>query len=158
MMQHLFASTDLEKNYRVNLNILGLDHRPQVKDLRSLLAEWLTFRRETVRRRLQYRLDKVERRLHLLAGLLIAFLNLDEVIHIIRTEEEPKAVLMARFELSEEQADYILDTKLRQLARLEEMKIRGEQDALAKERDQLQQLLGSERRMNTLLKKRNNFV
>lgn len=153
LMQHLFASTDLEKTYRVNLNILGLNNLPQVKDLRTLLSEWLTFRRETVRRRLQFRLDKVERRLHLLDGLLIAFLNLDEVIHIIRTEEDPKAVLMARFELSEEQADYILDTKLRQLARLEEVRIRAEQDELMKEREQLQQLLGSERRMNTLLKK-----
>ena len=153
LMQHLFASTDLEKSYRFNLNILGLNNLPQVKDLKTLLAEWIVFRRETVRRRLQHRLDKVERRLHLLEGLLIAYLNLDEVIHIIRTEEDPKAVLMARFELSEEQADYILDTKLRQLARLEEMKIRGEQDELAKERDQLQQLLGSERRMNSLLKK-----
>ena len=153
LMQHLFASTDLEKSYRVNLNILGLDNRPQVKDLRTLLGEWLSFRRETVRRRLQFRLDKVERRLHLLEGLLIAFLNLDEVIHIIRTEDEPKPVLMARFGLSEEQADYILDTRLRQLARLEEMKIRAEQDELAAEREQLQALLGSERRLNTLLKK-----
>ncbi len=153
LMQHLFASTDLEKSYRVNLNILGLNNLPQVKDLRTLLSEWITFRRETVRRRLQYRLDKVERRLHLLEGLLIAYLNLDEVIHIIRTEEDPKAVLMARFALSEEQADYILDTKLRQLARLEEMKIRAEQEELAKERDQLKELLGSERRMNNLLKK-----
>ncbi|WP_409421965.1 DNA topoisomerase IV subunit A [Pseudaeromonas sp. ZJS20] len=153
LMQHLFASTDLEKSYRVNLNILGMDHRPQVKSLPQLLTEWLTFRRETVRRRLQHRLEKVERRLHLLDGLLVAFLNLDEVIHIIRTEDEPKAVLMARFALTEAQADYILDTRLRQLARLEEMKIRGEQDELAKERDQLQQLLGSERRMNSLLKK-----
>ena len=153
LMQHLFASTDLEKSYRVNLNILGLNNLPQVKDLRTLLSEWITFRRETVRRRLQFRLDKVERRLHLLEGLLVAYLNLDEVIHIIRTEEDPKAVLMARFGLSEEQTDYILDTKLRQLARLEEMKIRAEQDELAKEREQLQLLLGSERRMNNLLKK-----
>ncbi|GAA4503262.1 DNA topoisomerase IV subunit A [Pseudaeromonas paramecii] len=153
LMQHLFASTDLEKSYRVNLNILGMDHRPQVKSLPQLLTEWLTFRRETVRRRLQHRLEKVERRLHLLDGLLVAYLNLDEVIHIIRTEDEPKAVLMARFELTEAQADYILDTRLRQLARLEEMKIRGEQDELAKEREQLQQLLGSERRMSNLLKK-----
>jgi len=153
LMQHLFASTDLEKSYRVNLNILGMDNRPQVKSLPQLLSEWLTFRRETVRRRLQHRLEKVERRLHLLDGLLVAYLNLDEVIHIIRTEDEPKAVLMARFELSEAQADYILDTRLRQLARLEEMKIRGEQDELAKEREQLQQLLGSERRMSNLLKK-----
>ncbi len=153
LMQHLFASTDLEKSYRVNMNILGLDNRPQVKDLKSLLGEWLTFRRATVRRRLQFRLDKVERRLHLLQGLLVAYLNLDEVIHIIRTEDEPKAVLMARFGLSEDQADYILDTRLRQLARLEEMKLRAEQEALEKERADLQALLGSERRLNNLLKR-----
>ncbi len=153
LMQHLFASTDLEKSYRVNMNILGLDNRPQVKDLKSLLGEWLTFRRATVRRRLQFRLDKVERRLHLLQGLLVAYLNLDEVIHIIRTEDEPKAVLMARFGLSDEQADYILDTRLRQLARLEEMKLRAEQEALEKERADLQALLGSERRLNNLLKR-----
>src|SRR5690606_37766511 len=123
LMGHLFATTDLEKSYRVNLNVIGLDGKPQVKDLRSLLVERLQFRTDTVVRRLRHRLDKVERRLHLLEVLLVAFLNLDEVIRIIRTEDEPKPVLMQRFELSEEQADYILDTKLRQLARLEEMKI-----------------------------------
>jgi len=147
LMQHLFATTDLESSYRVNTNVIGLDGRPQVKNLRTLLSEWLTYRIGTVRRRLQFRLDKVERRLHLLEGLLVAFLNLDEVIHIIRTEDQPKPVLMARFELSELQADYILDTRLRQLARLEEMKIRGEQDELAKERERLLALLGSESKL-----------
>ncbi|MFA5679018.1 MAG: DNA topoisomerase IV subunit A [Pseudomonas sp.] len=145
LMQHLFATTDLENSYRVNMNVIGTDGRPSVKGLQALISEWLGFRIGTVRRRLQFRLDKVLARLHLLDGLLIAFLNLDEVIEIIRTEEEPKAVLMARFNLTELQADYILDTRLRQLARLEEMKIRGEQDALAKERDQLQKVLGSEK-------------
>jgi len=151
-MQHLFASTDLESTYRVNINIIGLDGKPQVKDLRTLLTEWLTFRVGTVRRRLQFRLDKVEHRLHLLEGRLIAFLNLDEVIHIIRTEDQPKPVLMERFQLSEAQADYILDTRLRQLARLEEMKIRGEQDELAKERDKLLALLGSEAKLKKLVR------
>ncbi len=153
LMAHLFATTDLERSYRVNMNVIGIDGRPQVKDLRTMLSEWLTFRLTTVRRRLEYRLGKVERRLHLLEGLLIAFLNLDEVIRIIRTEEEPKQVLMARFGLSEVQADFILDTKLRQLARLEEMKIRGEQDELAKEKAELEKTLGSERRMKTLVRK-----
>ncbi|WP_028241585.1 DNA topoisomerase IV subunit A [Stutzerimonas azotifigens] len=153
LMQHLFATTDLESSYRVNTNVIGLDGRPQVKNLRMLLSEWLTYRIGTVRRRLQFRLDKVERRLHLLEGLLVAFLNLDEVIHIIRTEDQPKPVLMARFELSELQADYILDTRLRQLARLEEMKIRGEQDELAKERERLLALLGSEARLKKLVRK-----
>jgi len=153
LMQHLFATTDLESSYRVNTNVIGLDGRPQVKNLRALLSEWLTYRIGTVRRRLQFRLDKVEKRLHLLEGLLVAFLNLDEVIHIIRTEDQPKPVLMARFELSELQADYILDTRLRQLARLEEMKIRGEQDELAKERERLLALLGSEAKLKKLVRK-----
>ncbi|HSC76615.1 MAG TPA: DNA topoisomerase IV subunit A [Pseudomonadales bacterium] len=153
LMNHLFATTDLERNYRVNMNMIGLDGRPAVKNLQQMLSEWLVFRQETVRRRLQYRLDKVEQRLHLLEGLLIAFLNLDEVIQIIRTEEEPKAVLMARFGLSEDQTDYILDTRLRQLARLEEMKIRGEQDDLAKERAELQAILESPRKLKNLLRK-----
>lgn len=153
LMSHLFASTDLERSYRVNMNMIGLNGRPQVKDLRHILSEWLTFRRQTVTRRLQWRLDKVEKRLHLLAGLLIAFLNLDEVIRIIRTEDEPKAVLMQRFDLSEIQADYILDTKLRQLARLEEMKIRGEQDELAQEREELLSLLGSDKKLTSLIRK-----
>ena len=153
LMNHLFASTDLEKSYRVNLNMIGLDNRPQVKGLVMILKEWIEFRRETVRRRLQYRLDKVLARLHILEGLLIAYLNLDEVIEIIRTEDDPKAVLMSRFSISEIQADAILDTKLRNLAKLEEMKIRGEQEELEKEREKLDQLLGSERRLNTLIKK-----
>ena len=152
LMQHLFATTDLESSYRVNTNVIGLDGRPQVKDLRSLLVEWLVFRVETVRKRLQFRLDRVEKRLHLLEGLLIAFLNLDEVIEIIRTEEHPKAVLMQRFGITEIQADYILDTRLRQLARLEEMKIRGEQDELAKEQARLQALLGSESKLKKLVR------
>lgn len=153
LMSHLFASTDLEKSFRVNLNMIGLNNRPEVKGLVTILSEWIEFRRTTVRRRLQYRLDKVMARLHILEGLLIAYLNIDEVIEIIRTEDEPKAVLMARFGISAIQADAILDTKLRHLAKLEEMKIRGEQDELAKEREKLEQLLGSERRLNTLLKK-----
>ena len=152
LMQHLFATTDLESSYRVNLNVIGLDGKPQVKDLRQILQEWLIYRIGTVRRRLQFRLDKVERRLHLLDGLLVAFLNLDEVIHIIRTEEHPKQALMARFELSEEQADYILETRLRQLARLEEMKIRGEQAELLKEQKRLQTLLGSDKKLRGLVR------
>jgi topoisomerase-4 subunit A len=152
LMQHLFATTELESSYRVNINIIGLDGKPQVKNLRTLLGEWLTFRIGTVRRRLQYRLDKVEHRLHLLEGRLIAFLNLDEVIHIIRTEDQPKAVLMERFGLTDVQAEYILETRLRQLARLEEMQIRGEQDALAKEQAKLQSLLGSETKLRKLVR------
>jgi topoisomerase-4 subunit A len=153
LMSHLFASTDLEKNFRVNLNMIGLDNRPQVKGLIQILKEWIEFRRTTVRRRLQHRLDKVLARLHILEGLLVAYLNLDEVIEIIRTEDDPKAVLMERFGITEIQADAILDTKLRHLAKLEEMKIRGEQDELEKEREKLEKLLGSERRLNTLIKK-----
>ena len=152
LMTHLFATTDLESSYRINSNVIGLDGKPQVKDLRTLLSEWLVYRVGTVRRRLQFRLDKVEKRLHLLEGLLVAFLNLDEVIHIIRTEDQPKPVLMARFALTDVQADYILDTRLRQLARLEEMKIRGEQDELAKERDKLLALLGSEAKLKKLVR------
>lgn len=152
LMQHLFATTDLESTYRVNVNIIGLDGRPQLKNLRTLLVEWLEFRTNTVRRRLQHRLDKVEKRLHLLDGLLTAFLNLDEVIHIIRTEEYPKQALIERFELTEIQADYILETRLRQLARLEEMKIRGEQDELLKEQAKLQALLGSEAKLRKLVR------
>ncbi|MCW2290246.1 topoisomerase-4 subunit A [Pseudomonas sp. BIGb0408] len=153
LMQHLFASTDLESSYRVNTNVIGLDGKPQVKDLRTLLVEWLQYRVGTVRRRLQFRLDKVEHRMHLLEGRLIAFLNLDEVIHIIRTEDQPKPVLMERFGLTEIQAEYILETRLRQLARLEEMQIRGEQDALSKERDKLLALLGSETKLKKLVRK-----
>lgn len=153
IMNHLFATTDLEKSYRVNLNMIGLDNRPAVKNLHEILTEWLVFRRDTVKRRLNYRLDRVLRRLHILEGLLVAFLNIDEVIDIIRTEDEPKPVLMSRFGISETQAESILELKLRHLAKLEEVKIRAEQADLEKERDQLQATLASERKMNTLLKK-----
>lgn len=152
-MLHLFASTDLERSYRVNLNVIGLNGRPQVKNLRGLLIEWLSYRVETVRRRLQYRLDKVLDRLHILDGLLIAFLNIDEVIAIIREEDKPKPVLMARFGLSDIQAEAILELKLRHLARLEEMKIRGEQAELEAERKKLERILSSETRLNTQVKK-----
>jgi topoisomerase-4 subunit A len=152
MMQHLFATTDLEKSFRVNLNMIGLDGRPQVKTLKQILEEWLRFRSDTVTRRLQHRLEKVERRLHLLEGLRIAFLNLDEVIRIVRHEDEPKPALIKRFKLSEEQADYILETKLRQLARLEEMKLNAERDALEEERAKIEVTLGSKARLKTLIK------
>ena len=153
LMDHLFATTDLEKNYRANLNMIGLDGRPQVKNLRQILEEWLQYRLITVRRRLEHRRHQVEQRLHILDGLLIAYLNLDEVIRILRTEDKPKSVLMARFQLSDIQAEAILETKLRHLARLEEMKLRGEQDQLGKELAQLQQLLGSEQRLKGLIRK-----
>ncbi|WP_346950490.1 DNA topoisomerase IV subunit A [Dyella sp.] len=152
VMQHLFATTDLEKSYRANLNMIGLDGRPQVKDLKRILTEWLSFRTATVTRRLEHRLAKVERRLHLLEGLRIAYLNLDEVIRIVRTEDEPKPVLMARFKLSEEQTDYILETKLRQLARLEEMKINAERDQLEEERARINVLLKSPAKLKGLIK------
>jgi topoisomerase-4 subunit A len=153
LMDHLFATTDLERSYRINMNIIGIDGRPAVMDLRRILKDWLSFRTDVTRRRLDYRLQKVEKRLHLLDGLLIAFLNIDEVIHIIRTEDEPKPALIASFGLSDTQAEYILDTKLRQLARLEEVKIRAEQDELAREKAELELLLGSEARLKTLVKK-----
>ena len=152
LMGHLFATTDLEKSYRVNLNVIGLDGKPAVKNLKAMLDEWLVFRTDTVARRLKHRQEKVERRLHLLEGLLVAFLNLDEVIRIIRTEDEPRDALIARFALSQEQADYILDTRLKQLARLEEMKIRGEQDELAKELERIIAILGSKARLKKLVK------
>ncbi|HET6545675.1 MAG TPA: DNA topoisomerase IV subunit A [Rhodanobacteraceae bacterium] len=152
MMQHLFATTDLEKSYRVNLNMIGLDGRPQVKTLKQILEEWLRFRTDTVTRRLQHRLEKVQRRLHLLEGLRIAFLNLDEVIRIVRHEDEPKPALIKRFKLSEEQADYILETKLRQLARLEEMKLDAERDQLEEERAKIEVTLKSKARLKTLIK------
>lgn len=153
VMLHLFATTDLEKSYRVNLNMIGLNGRPQVKGLKTILSEWLSFRSDTVRRRLQHRLDKVLGRLHILQGLLIAYLNIDEVIAIIRQEEKPKPVLMARFGLSDLQAEAILELKLRHLAKLEEFKIRGEQDELEKERQQLEKTLGSKALLNKLIKK-----
>ena len=153
LMAHLFATTDLEKSYRVNMNMIGLDHKPAVKGLLEILNEWLAFRRTTVTRRLQYRLDKVLSRLHILEGLMIAFLNIDEVIEIIRHEDDPKAELMARFNLSDEQADAILNLRLRHLAKLEENQLKAEQDELEKERLNLEAILGSERRLNTLIKK-----
>lgn len=153
MMSHLFATTDLERTYRVNFNMIGLDQRPQVKNLSALLTEWLIFRQETVRKRLQHRLDHVQRRLHILDGLLIVFLNLDEVIAIIRQQDESKPALMTRFALSDLQADAILDLRLRRLGRLQEIEIRNEQQALTSERTRLEQLLASPRRLKTLLKK-----
>lgn len=152
IMDHLFATTDLERSYRVNLNMIGLDGRPRVYNLKDLLSEWIKFRIETVRRRLQHRFDKVQARLHILDGLLIAYLNLDEVIRIIRREDEPKPVLMKRFKLTEIQAEAILETKLRHLAKLEEMKIRGEQKELAKERDELEKILKSSQKLRALVR------
>lgn len=153
LMAHLFATTDLEKSYRVNMNMIGLDHKPAVKGLLQVITEWLTFRRTTVTRRLQHRLDKVLARLHILDGLMIAFLNIDEVIEIIRTEDEPKQVLMTRFNLSDEQAEAILNLRLRHLAKLEEHQLQAEKDKLEEERSNLELILGSERRLNTLIKK-----
>ena len=153
LMAHLFATTDLEKSYRVNMNMIGLDHKPAVKGLLQVLTEWLTFRRTTVTRRLQHRLDKVLARLHILDGLMIALLNIDEVIEIIRTEDEPKQVLMARFNLSDEQAEAILNLRLRHLSKLEEHQLQAEKDKLEEERSNLELILGSERRLNTLIKK-----
>lgn len=152
LMSHLFATTDLERNYRVNLNVIGLNGRPQVKSLLTILKEWLIFRQQTVRRRLEFRLDKILQRLHLLEGLLIAYLNIDEVIAIIREEDKPKPVLMQRFGLSEIQAEAILEIKLRQLAKLEEMQIRGEQDELSKERDTCQEILASPKKLDNLIR------
>jgi topoisomerase-4 subunit A len=151
-MSHLFATTDLERSYRVNLNVIANNGRPRVMNLKEILAEWLDFRTATVRRRLEHRLGKVLERLHLLEGLLIAYLNIDEVIRIIRTEDEPKPVLMARFGLTDAQAEYVLNTRLRQLARLEEMKIRTEQQELAEERDRIQGILGDARRLRRLIR------
>jgi topoisomerase-4 subunit A len=153
LMQHLFATTDLERSYRINLNMVGIDGRPQVKNLKQILSEWLEYRIQTVRNRLNYRLEKVSHRLHILEGLLTAFLNIDEIIDIIRYEDNPKDELMRRFGLTPIQADAILDLKLRHLARLEEEKIQAEQAELAKEREQLEKILGSERRLKTLVKK-----
>src|SRR5690349_9819226 len=151
LMAHLFATTDLERNYRVNLNVITLEGKPKVMGLRDLLNEWLTFRTQTVTRRLQYRLDKVDKRLHILDGLLAAYLNLDEVIRIIRREDEPKPVLMKRFKLSEIQAEAILETKLRHLAKLEEMKIRDEQKKLAEEKEEIESILKSKAKLKKLI-------
>ncbi len=153
LMLHLFATTDLERSYRVNMNMIGIDGRPQVKGLRLLLEEWLKYRTVTVRRRLQWRLEKVNKRLHVLAALLIAFLNIDDVIAIIRQHDKPKPVLMQRFAITDTQAEAILELKLRNLARLEEMKIRGEQEDLADEANKLEKILASARRLKTLIRK-----
>ncbi|MBE9516672.1 MAG: DNA topoisomerase IV subunit A, partial [Proteobacteria bacterium] len=152
LMSHIFATTDLERTYRVNMNMIGLKGRPQVYNLRDLLSEWLVFRIDTVRRRLQWRLDRVEARMHILAGLLVAYLNLDEVIRIIRTEDEPKPKLIKRFKLSDIQAEAILETKLRHLAKLEEMKIRGEQEELEREQKELSRILKSKARLKKLVR------
>jgi topoisomerase-4 subunit A len=152
LMAHLFASTDLERTYRVNMNMIGVDGRPQVKDLRQILTEWLSWRTGVVRKRLQYRLDKVLDRLHILDGLMTAYLNIDEIIEIIRTEDDPKSVMMQRFNITDIQANAVLDLKLRHLAKLEEFKIKGEQDELEIERKKLQLILGSDQRMRTLIK------
>jgi topoisomerase-4 subunit A len=153
LMAHLFATTDLERTYRVNMNVIGLNGRPAVHNLREMLTEWLKFRLETVRRRLQFRLDKVAKRLHILDGLMKAYLNIDEVIKIIRENDKPKPVLMKRFKLSDEQAEAILELKLRHLAKLEEMVIRTEQKELKKELAELEKLLSSKQRLKTLIKK-----
>lgn len=153
LMDHLFVHTDLEKNIRVNLNMIGLDGRPKVKGLLEILSEWLEYRKATVTKRLNFRLDKVISRLHILEGYLVAFLNIDDVIHLIRESDDPKSELMTRFELSETQAQAILELKLKQIAKLEEVKIKGEQKELAEERKNLEAILGSERRLKTLIKK-----
>ena len=152
LMTHLFATTDLEKTHRVNINVIGLDGKPKVKPLDVLLKEWLLFRTDTVRQRLQYRLDQVLDRLHLLEGFLIIYLNLDEVIRIIRKEDEPKPALIKRFKLTDRQAEAILELKLRHLAKLEEMKIKEEQQTLAEEKKELDTILGSPKRLKTLVK------
>lgn len=152
MMSHLFATTDLERSYRINFNMIGTNGRPQVKPLVTILQEWLSYRKETVRRRLQFRLDHILERLHILEGLLIVYLNIDEVIRIIRHEDDPKMALMQQFKLTEVQANAILDIKLRQLAKLEEIKIRQEQEALSAERDEIEKILGSDARLKTLIK------
>ena len=153
LMLHLFATTDLEKNYRVNMNVIGLDGKPQVKPLIPLIKEWLQFRMQVVVNRLQHRLNKILERLHILEGLLVAYLNIDEVIAIIRAQEKPKPVLIKRFKLSEIQAEAILELKLRHLAKLEEIKIKGEEQSLGKEREKIELLLSSERRLKTFIKK-----
>ncbi|MBQ0724973.1 MAG: DNA topoisomerase IV subunit A [Cycloclasticus sp.] len=152
LMSHLFATTDLERTYRVNFNVIGLSGKPQVKNLKTLLTEWLSYRIETVKKRLEYRLDKVNDRLHILDGLLIAYLNIDEVIQIIREEDKPKEALMSRFGITDVQAHAILEIKLRQLAKLEEFKIRAEQQELSDERDGLEKILNSKQRLRTLVK------
>ena len=153
LMSHLFSTTSLERTLRVNMNIIGLDGRPRMFNLLEMLKEWLKFRKDTVKNRLSHRLQIVNDRLHILDGLLVAYLSIDEVIAIIREEDEPKPVLMKRFKLSDIQAEAILNLRLRNLAKLEEFKIKGEQDELQKERDQLDKTLNSAARLKTLIKK-----
>ena len=153
LMSHLFATTDLQKNVRVNLNVIGLSGRPKVFDLREILKEWITFRTQTVKRRLQHRLDWLNDRLHILEGLMIAYLNLDEVIKIIRTHDDPKKQLIKKFKLTEIQANAILDIRLRQLAKLEEQSIIEERDSLKAEAKEIEKILNSASRLRTLIKK-----
>ena len=153
LMSHLFASTDLERNYRVNMNMIGIDGKPQVKNLKTILSEWLEFRRSTVTKRIQWRLNKVLERLHILEGLLIAHLNIDEVIRIIRENDTPKPILMKTFSISDIQAEAVLNLRLRNLAKLEEFQIRAEQEELIKERDELQGLLDSPTKLTALIRK-----
>ncbi len=153
LMLHLFATTDLERSHRINMNMIGLDNRPQVKNLRDLLLEWLDYRIDTVRLRLHHRLNKINDRLHVLEGLLVVYLNIDDVIAIIRSEDEPKKILIARFDISDRQAEAILELRLRHLAKLEETKIHGEVAELTKEQKSLTLLLGSEARLRTLIRK-----
>ena len=153
LMSHLFATTDLERSYRINLNMIGSNGRPQVKDIKTILVEWLDYRTDTVKKRLQFRLDKVLAQVHILQGLMIAYLNIDEIIAIIRKEEKPRPVMMKRFKLSDQQAEAILELKLRKLARLEEVRIKAELDDLGKERKSLQLTLGSRQRLKTLVRK-----
>ena len=151
VMSHLFASTDLETSYRVNMNMIGLNGKPQVKNLKEILEEWLVSRRQVVTRRLLFRLDKIDKRLHILAGLLIAYLHIDEVIRIIREEDDPKMELMNRYDLSEIQANAILDIRLRQLARLQEIELRGEKEELEAERATIQELLDNPESLTNLM-------
>ena len=152
-MSHLFATTDLERSYRVNLNMIGLDHRPAVKNLAQILKEWLSYRLDVVTRRLNFRLNKINERLHILEGLLTAYLNIDEVIRIIREEDNPKDKLIETYKLSDIQANAILDLRLRQLAKLEEFKLKSEQDELSAEKADIEKTLNSKARMRTLMKK-----
>ncbi len=153
LMSHLFATTDLERSYRMNINVIGIDGRPEVKTLLTLLKEWLLFRKDTVRRRLSFRLEKILERLHILEALLVVYLNIDEVIKIIREQDQPKTILIKQFKLSDLQADAVLEIKLRQLAKLEEIKIRDEQGKLSNERDELEKTLKSNTRLTTLIRK-----
>lgn len=153
LMSHLFATTDLERSFRANFNVIGMDGRPGRRPLKALLREWLQFRQETVTQRLRYRLANIEKRLHILAGLLIVYVNLDEVIRILRKEDDAKSLIKARFGLSEDQVEAVLSIRLRQLARMEEAKLAAEQDKLAQEAVEINKLLGSDARLKTLVKK-----